>query len=151
MLSDVTEGRKIGPRAAKAHIYDTVEVSPAFPVSKRKQRRSGKRYRWLHLKERLERKTSLDSNMDTDLDLSHMRTKTDTKASCAALTQSASLGNIMSEAADSNLEPNSYLYASLDMKQVYAQLGPYLPGKGDSEQHKPDNDKDSEYSHLQHH
>ena len=166
MLSDVTEGRKrsltvftatsdtnlykIGPRAAEAHIYDTVEVPPAFPVSKRKQRRSGKRYRWLHLKERLERKTSLDSNMDTDLDLGHM-TKTDTKASHAALTQSASLGNIMSEAVDSNLEPNSYLYASLDMKQVYAQVGPYLPGKGDSEQHKPDNDKDSEYSHLQHH
>ena len=166
MLSDVTESRKrsltvftatsdtnlhkIGPGAAEAHIYDTVEVSPAFPVSKRKQRRSGKKYRWLHLKERLERKTSLDSSMDIDLDLGHT-TKTDTKASHATLTQSASLGNIMSEAVDSNLEPNSYLYASLDMKQVYAQVGPYLPGKGDSEQRKPDNDKDSEYSHLQHH
>ena len=168
MLSDVTEGRKrsltvftaasdtnlhkINPDA-EAHIYDTVEVSP-FPVSKRKQRRSGKRYRWLHLKERLERQTSLeilDSNMDTDITLHHM-TKTDTKAKAnwALLTQSASLGNIVSEAVDSKLEPSSN-YASLDMKQVYVQVGPYLPGKGDSEQHKPDNEKDSEYSHLQHH
>jgi hypothetical protein len=164
MLSDVTKGRKrsltvftatsdtnlhkIGS-GAEAHIYDTVEVSPAFPVSKRKQRRSGKRYRWLHLKEGSERKTSLDSIVDADLASGHM-IKTDTKASRAPLTQSASLGNIMSEAVDSKLEPSSDLYASLDMKQVYAQVGPYLPGKGDSEQHKPDNDKDSDYSHLQH-
>ena len=168
MLSDVTERHKrsltvytaasdtnlhkMNPDA-EAHIYDTVEVSP-FPVSKRKQRCSGKRYRWLHLKERLERQTSLeilDSNMDTDLTLGHT-TKTDTKAKAnrALLTQSASLGNIASEAVDSKLEPSSN-YASLDMKQVYAQVGPYLPGKEDSEQHKPDNEKDSEYSHLQHH
>ena len=168
MLSDVSEGRKraltvfaassdtnlhkIVPDA-EAHIYDTVEVSPAFPVSKRKQRRSGKRYRWLHLKERLERQTSLEI-LGSTTDAGHM-TKTDTEAaSRTLLTQSASLGNIMSEAVDSKpLEPsNNSCYASLDMKEVYAQVGPYLPGKGDSEQHKQeDNDKDSEYSHLKHH
>ena len=168
MLSDVNEGRKrsltvftaasdtnlhrINPDA-EAHIYDTVEVSSPFPVSKRKQRRSGKRYRWLHLKERLQRQSSLEilgSPTDTDLTSSHV-IKTDSKLAKGPLTQSASLGNIVSEAVDSKLEPSNN-YALLDMRQVYAQVGPYLPGKEDNEQYtEPDNGKDSEYSHLQHH
>ena len=164
-LCDVTEERKraltvhtaasnislhkIDPDS-EAHIYDTVEVSQ-FPVSKRKQRCSGKKYRWLHLKERLQRQSSLDIlsyPMDPNLTAttSHHMTKSGTKAKA---TLSASLGNV-SEVVDSNLEPNS-TYALLDMTQVYAQVGPYVPGKGGSEQQKPDNEKDSEYSHLQHH
>ena len=132
---------------SEAHIYDTVEV---FPISQRKRKRSGKRYRWLHLKEQLQKQQkvsySTGSNPATPTTSGYV-----TEATCMT-TSSSSVNALGTPLTDSSSPSEVYAYASLDKTQTYAQVGPFVPCKKGSIEHlEPAIEESSEYAHLQHH
>ena len=111
----------------EAHIYDTVGF---LPVTKRKRKRSGKRYKWLHLMEKAKRQEM----METDETAPNHETSTHSVSSCHA-----------AEPTDPSCGTSEY--ASLDMSQTYLQVGPFVPGEKLKE---ASNEDSSDYAHLKH-
>ena len=127
----------------EAHIYDTIEV---LPVSKRKGKRSGKRYRWLSLKQQLKRQEIMGCSLDQDLTIP----PTSSHVTGAISSSSASISSShVQEPNDPCSETNNY--AVLDITPTYAQVGPFVPGKRGNENHEPAKEENSDYAHLQHH
>ena len=133
----------------EVHIYDTVEVFPA--ISKRQRKLSGKRYRWLPLKEQLqkqERTGYIVNNEPSILSPSAATSCHVTGLTCN--TRGVSSGTTP-EAEPADLIGETHMYASLDKTQTYAQVEPFVPHKkGSVEQLKSVNEESSEYAHLQH-
>ena len=138
-----TKLNRIDPDA-EAHIYDTIEL---FPVSKRKRRQSGKRYRWLYLKEQLQRQSTMES-MDhpSPMDTNHM-IPISSHVTTTTTTTTTSSGHVP---VTTDLSCEADTYSSLDKTQTYAQVGPFVPIKRGTELHKSASQDSSEYAHLQH-
>ena len=127
----------------EAHIYDTIK---ALPVSKRKRKQSGKRYRWLPLKEQLQRQEMMGCSRDQDLIISP--TSSNVTVATGSSTASISSSHVP-EPIDPSSEANKY--SVLDITQAYAQVGPFVPGTRGNETQELVNEKNSDYAHLQHH